>query len=246
MSGNIEYETGRAPVGTTPPSHSFLDATLKAEGADSPPPPPPPGAGRPRQAAGPSPAGRRGMPTWAIVLIVVGAVLVVLCCGVTAVGAVLGGDNPEKTGPTVAGQGVESPTPSPEPEPTEEPTPEPEPTEEPTLEPEPTEEPTPEPEPTSGPLDRLPDYWAAYGCEDFACILDAGEPGMRPWWVRSIEEYSTYAAVRVDPEADPVWVCRNVKGLLYWGDDFRVEVYDGAGTRQLAVYSTWSGKCVPR
>lgn len=231
MNENIEYKTGRAPV--SPPSHSFLGAALKAEGVDSPPPPPP-GAGRAWQDAGPPPGTKSGIPTWAVVMILIGTVLVVLCCGITTVGAVLGNDDPEQTSPTVAAQGAESPTPSPEP------------TEEPTLDP--TEEPTPDPtgEPTSGPLDRLPDYWAAYGCENFTCILDAGEPGMRPWWVRSIEEYSTYAAVQVDPEADPVWVCRNVKGLLYWGDDFRVEVYDGTGTRQLAVYSAWSGECVPR
>lgn len=67
-------------------------------------PPPPPGAGRPWQAAGPPPAGRRGMPTWAIVLIVVGAVLVALCCGITTVGAVLGDDGPEKTGSTAAAE----------------------------------------------------------------------------------------------------------------------------------------------
>lgn len=229
-----KYEIGRAPV--SPPGHSFLDAALKAEGADSPPPPPP-GAGRAWQDAGPPPGARSGVPTWAIVMIVVGAVLVALCCGITAVGAALGNDDPEQAGPTVAGQGVGDSTPSPEPEPTEEPTPEPEPT------PDPTEEPEHK---LTEPLNRLPDYWAAYGCENFACILDAGEPGMRPWWVRSIEEYSTYAAVQVDPEADPVWACRNVKGLLYPGDDFRVEVYNGTGTRQLAVYSAWSGKCVPR
>lgn len=230
MNGNIEYETGRAPV--SPPGHSFLDAALKVEGADSPPPPML-GAGWVWQDAGPPPGAKSGIPTWAVVVIVVGAVLVALCCGITTVSAVLGNDDPEQTSPTLAGQGVESPTPSPEPEPTEEPTPEPEPTEEPEHK-------------LTEPLNRLPDYWAAYGCEDFACILDAGEPGMRPWWVRSIEEHSTYVAVRVDPEADPVWACRNVKGLLYSGDDFRVEVYDGTGTRQLAVYSAWSGKCVPR
>src|SRR5690606_6803260 len=164
------FETGRAPVGTTPPSHS-------AEEVDSPlPPPPSPGAGRPWQAAGPPPCTKSGIPTLAIVLILIGTVLVALCCGITTVGAVLGDDDPEQTSPTAAAQEVESPTPSPD------------------L----TEEPTPDPteEPTSGPLDRLPDYWAAYGCEDFTCILDAGEPGMRPWWVRSIEEHSTYAAVR--------------------------------------------------
>jgi len=226
MSGNVEYETGSAPV--SPPGHPFLGAALKAEGVDSPPPPPP-GAGRAWQDAGPPPGTKSGIPTWAIVLILIGTVLVVLCCGITTVGAVLGNDErsePRRSPATVAAQEVESPTPSPDP----------------------TEEPTPDPteEPTSGPLDRLPDYWAAYGCEDFTCILDAGEPRMRPWWVRSIEEHSTYIAVQVDPEADPVWVCRNVKGLLYSGENFRVEVYDGTGTRQLAVYSAWSEKCVSR
>src|SRR5690606_13060051 len=63
---------------------------------------------------GPPPDGRRGMPTWALVLIVVGAVLGVLCCGITTVGAVLGDDDPEQTSPTVA---AEEPEPEPEPEP---------------------------------------------------------------------------------------------------------------------------------
>src|SRR5690554_6874727 len=114
------------------------------------------------------PQQKRGFPVWAAILI--GAALVmVLCCGITGVVAVLGDDDPGQTSPTTAGRGVGDSTPSPDPteEPTEEPTPEPEPTEEPT--PDPTEE------PTSGPLDRLPDYWAAYGCENFACILDVGE-----------------------------------------------------------------------
>src|SRR5690606_26589754 len=142
MSGNIEYETGNAPIS-----------------------PGPPGAGRPWQAAGPPPGTKSGIPTWAIVLILIGTVLVVLCCGTMVVGAALGDDErsePRRPPATVAAQEVESPTPSPDP----------------------TEEPAPDPteEPTSGPLDRLPDYWAAYGCEDFTCILDAGEPGMRPWW----------------------------------------------------------------
>ena len=97
------FETGRAPVETTPPGHPFPGAALKDEGVDSPPPPPP-GSGRPWQPAGPPPAERRGMPTWAIVLIVVGAVLVALCCGITTVGAVLGNDDPEQTGPTVAAE----------------------------------------------------------------------------------------------------------------------------------------------
>lgn len=177
------------------------------------------------------PQQKSSFPVWAIVLIVIVSAFVLLCGALTLLGifaSIVDSDAaaPRPTEsvtevekrPTEAGQGVESPTPSPDP----------------------TEE------PISEPLDRLQDYWAAYGCEDFTCILDAGEPGMRPWWVRSIEEHSTYAAVRVDPEADPVWVCQNVKNLLYWGEDFRVEVYDGTGTRQLAVYSAWSGKCVSR
>lgn len=177
------------------------------------------------------PQQKRGFPTWATILIVIASAFVLLCGAFMLLGvfASIASDDaaPRPTEsvtkvekrPTEAGQGVESPTPSSS---------------------DSTEE------PISGPLDRLQDYWAAYGCEDFTCILDAGEPGMRPWWVLSIEEHSTYAAVRVDPEADPVWACQNVKGLLYPGDDFRVEVYDGTGTRQLAVYSAWSGKCVPR
>lgn len=101
MNGNIEYETGRAPV--SPPGHSFPDAALKVEGADSPPPPML-GAGWVWQDAGPPPGAKSGIPTWAVVVIVVGAVLVALCCGITTVGAVLGNDDPEQTGPTVAAE----------------------------------------------------------------------------------------------------------------------------------------------
>ena len=96
MNGNIEYETGHAPVGTTPPIHS-------AGGMDSPPPP---GAGQPWQAAGPPPPGTEsGIPTWAIVVIVVVTILVALCCGITGVAAVLGGDDePRRSPATVAAE----------------------------------------------------------------------------------------------------------------------------------------------
>lgn len=110
MNGNIEYETGQAPVNPGPP---FLGAAMKAEGFSSDPPP---GAGRPWQAAGPPPAGRRGMPTWAIVVIVVGAVLVALCCGTMVVGAALGDDDPEQTSPTVAAEPETETEPETEPE----------------------------------------------------------------------------------------------------------------------------------
>src|SRR5690554_4226239 len=110
MNGNIEYETGRAPVGTTPPGHSFLGAALKAEGVDSPPPP---GAGRPWQDAGLPPGTRSGIPTWAIVLIVVGGVLILACCGITTVGAVLG-DNDDKPRRPPATVAAEDPEPEPE------------------------------------------------------------------------------------------------------------------------------------
>src|SRR5512138_671290 len=94
------FETGRAPVGTTPPGHSFLGAALKAEGVDAPPP------GRPWQGAGSPPAGHRGVPTWAIVLILIGTALVVLCCGITTVAAVLGDDDdkPRRPPATVAAE----------------------------------------------------------------------------------------------------------------------------------------------
>lgn len=102
------FETGRAPVGTTPPGHPtgvnpFLGAALKAEGVDSPPPPPP-GAGRAWQDAGPPPGTKSGIPTWAIILISVGGALILACCGITGVAAVIGDDDPEQTSPTVAAE----------------------------------------------------------------------------------------------------------------------------------------------
>lgn len=108
MNSNIEYETGQVPV--SPPGPPFLGAAMKAEAVDAPPP------GRPWQDAGPPPAGRRGIPTWAIVLIAVGGALILACCGITTVAAVLGDDDDEPRRPpaTVAAQPTETAVQAPE------------------------------------------------------------------------------------------------------------------------------------
>lgn len=93
MSGDIEYEAGNAPV---------------------------PGTGRPWEEAGPPPSRKQEGPTWAVVLIVIGLVLVVLCCtAVTAIGAIRDPEPPRRTEAPV----IEAPSSSPSvitPEPEEE------------------------------------------------------------------------------------------------------------------------------